>query len=253
MPAARLVEIGERPAAIDQPITVLDHPIRIGGDQRQVALQPQGDPVIIHVRRVIIGIEVGDDHGASVFSRADGDIEPLEQAVILIGRADIVNGLATVVLEDGAGGVARRDYVVVGVSHHPEVVEHFDDRRRGTRCIGDEDDPAALPAVVHQRFDGGGVRGDAIVHDAPDIAQYRVVAGGDFAQSFNCLHQMSRGFQAWRRSASRGRSTTRLARTGPGRPTCGPWTSAMPSSKRLNSCCSSMTLVPHSSISKRLA
>ena len=54
---------------------------------------------------------------------------------------------------------------------------------RRARRVGDEDDAAALPAEVRERLDRGRVRGDAVVDDAPDVAQDGVVAGSDLPEA----------------------------------------------------------------------
>src|SRR5690606_26691858 len=78
-----LVEIGEGAAAIDEPVAVLDHAVGIGADHRQIAREPERDALLVHVGGVVVGIEVGDDHRIGRIRGADGEIEPLEQRLVL--------------------------------------------------------------------------------------------------------------------------------------------------------------------------
>ncbi len=128
--AARLVEIGQRAAAVDDPVAVLHDAIRVGRDQRQVPRQPAVHAVVVHVGRIVVVVEVGDDNRVGDLGPADRNAKTIEQTVVLFRRSDIVDRLAAIRFEHGARHIARRHDGIVGVARHAEAVEHLDDRRR---------------------------------------------------------------------------------------------------------------------------
>ena len=78
----RLVEIGQRAAAIDDAAAMLDDPVGVGADQRQVAAQPDLDALAIHVGRIVVVVEIGDDHRLGLLGRAADDAKALVERIV---------------------------------------------------------------------------------------------------------------------------------------------------------------------------
>ena len=75
---------------------------------------------------------------------------------------------------------------------HIQIIEKRDDPPARTRRVGDEDDAAALLAKSPQGIGGFFVLDDAIVNDAPDIAEDDIVIGGKFAQAADETRRLDR-------------------------------------------------------------
>ena len=78
------------------------------------------------------------------------------------------------------------------------TVENRDDPPARTWRVGDEDDAAALFAEPPQGVGGFFILDDAVVNDAPDIAEDHVVIVGKFAQAADETRRLDR---FWRRIA----------------------------------------------------
>ncbi len=76
----------------------------------------------------------------------------------------------------GERNVARTDNGVPGIAAHAGPLEHLLDACGGNGRIGDEHDRAALAAEARQGIAGLGIGSAAVVHDAPDVAEHRLVA-----------------------------------------------------------------------------
>jgi len=80
------------------------------------------------------------------------------------------------------GHIARRHHGVERVGRNAETEDLLTDRAARTRCIGDEHHGAAPAPERDQRVGGGSKGFPAVVDHAPDIAEDRVIAVGDFAE-----------------------------------------------------------------------
>ena len=85
--------------------------------------------------------------------------------------------MAAPLLDHGAGDIARGHDGVIGLARHMQPLELARHLFARARRIGDQDDHAAARARAHQRVAGVREGGDAVVHDAPDVAQHHVVVG----------------------------------------------------------------------------
>lgn len=95
----------------------------------------------------------------------------------------MMDGLAAIFLDHGAGRIARGDDGVISVARNTQLVEHGNDRRRRAWRIGDQHRPAPIPAEGPQRLDRLGKGGNAIVQNTPDIAEDGIVPTGQIGQA----------------------------------------------------------------------
>jgi len=82
--------------------------------------------------------------------------------------------------DERAGDVARTHDAVVGRARHAQPVERQARHPLARpRRVGDEHHRAAALAEARERIAGIGRGGDAVVDDAPDVAEHDVVVAGE--------------------------------------------------------------------------
>ena len=173
--AEGLVELGERAAAVDQPVAPLDHDVGIGADHLQPAGRGAFEPVLIVARAfglIIDGSGAGDEGG--LVEALEGQAEPLIERRVPVG-AQAPGGAGRPLGQQQAGGVAGGDKGRPGLPRDAEGVELGDHVGRGPRRVGDQDHRPPLGPPARERRTGGRKALAAIVDDAPDVAQQDVI------------------------------------------------------------------------------
>ncbi len=174
------VRIGDRTGAIDELVAALDHHVGIGADHRQRTRAHARDDIAVVVRRLHgVVVKPGADRVVGVLQRRRRRVEPFEQRHIPLG-ADVEHARSGARGDERAGDVARTHDAVVGRARHAQPVERLTRHPLARpRRVGDEHDRAAALAEARECIASIGRGGDAVVDDAPDVAQHDVVVAGE--------------------------------------------------------------------------
>src|SRR6202021_3508479 len=87
--------------------------------------------------------------------------------------------------DNAVGDVTGTRNRVVRSVRHGKTIEDASDVRARARRVGDQDDRAAPAAKARKRIAGLREGGDAVVHDAPDVAQQDVIVARERTKLFH--------------------------------------------------------------------
>ena len=153
----------------------MDDEIRIAADEWQVAPgEPrQKRPVLLGGLGPVVK-ELGRDDEIGLRLADERDVAPVEEVFVAV-LADMKHLMQPAFGDQRFGDVAGGDEPVPGLPRHPLLIEHVGHLRRGTGRVRQQDDRAAVLAEAGQRRTGRLQRPEAVMHDAPDIADEEVV------------------------------------------------------------------------------
>ncbi len=178
-PAHVAVELGQGPAAIDQPVAALDHDVRVGADHGQVPLQAMGEALPIVLWRLDLVVEgAGAADERSVFGSGEGQVQAFIERSVAVGP-DGPGGARGALRQQRPRRIAGGHEGRPGRAGHAQKVQLSMHGLRWPRGVGDQHHRALLGGEALKGVTGGGEALSAVVDHAPDVAQQDVVVGGD--------------------------------------------------------------------------
>jgi hypothetical protein len=175
--AERRINVGQRASTVDELLAALHHEVRIGAQHEHVA-RPHGHqqiPIVIRCFGIVVE-ETSADHEIGAIGRRKLQLEPLENRQVALG-AEVID-CALPLCDDTPRHIARRHDGIIADARQAKLIEVVPDNRTWTRRVGDQDDRAASLTKACECVRRLRKRNDAVVHDAPDIAQEHIVAVG---------------------------------------------------------------------------
>jgi len=200
--ADRFKAFCKRTRAIHPPCAAVNNDIRIGADHAEPALAHDVETFAIIVERLALVLyETAADHPVSLGQIDQGHVQACKDRKIALGT-DMMQPAVRQLRDFVAGDVPRCDDAVESIRCDTQSVELALHRSRRPRGVRNEQHRSTRFAEAAQRVAGRDENIDAIVQDAPDIAQHEIAAGCECPEAFGIRHHNDTTFR--NRSATTG-------------------------------------------------
>ena len=195
--AARLlIALRDCAGAIDQVVAAFHDKIGIGANHVKPLSAHAPDQLAIVIRRLgLVVIKTGVENDVGVFRGSKADVQTVQNAKVAFG-AEMKHRPCTTIDQRIAREIARGEDRIARIGGYGEPFEHADNGRAWPRRVGEKDHGPSAGAELLKRFAGKRPGTQAVVDDAPDIADQQIVTGNNRAEAIKAFHG---DFRPWRR------------------------------------------------------
>ena len=173
--AERCINVSQCARAVNELLAALHHKVRIGAQHEHIACSHGTQQLAVIVRCFgVVVEEAGADREVGAIGRRKLQVQSLENRQVALG-AEMINS-ALPLRDDVPRHVAGGHDGIIAAARQPELIKVVPNNRTWTRRVGNQDDRTSSLAEAYECVGRLWKGNDAIVYDAPDVAQKHIVA-----------------------------------------------------------------------------